>query len=84
MGQALLPKTRKIQIPNSNLKHGGYSNPNAYLEGQEDLVTRLIMGINGLTIWVIGVITLLTKSPDPPSTTIGPGGILISGLDECL
>ena len=39
-----------------------------YLEGQGDLVTRLIMGINGLTIWVIGVITLLTKSPDPPST----------------
>ena len=25
------------------------------------------MGIIGVTIWVIGVINLLTKSPDPPS-----------------
>ena len=34
-----------------------------YLGGQFDLVSRLIMGINGVTIWVIGVINLLTKSP---------------------
>ena len=34
-----------------------------YLEGQGDLVTGLIMGIIGVSIWVIGVITLLTKSP---------------------
>ena len=34
-----------------------------YLGGQGDLVSRLIMGINGVTIWVIGVINLLTKSP---------------------
>ena len=33
------------------------------LEGQGDLVSRLIMGIIGVTIWVIGVIDLLTKSP---------------------
>ena len=26
------------------------------------LGSRLIMGINGVTIWVIGVINLLTKS----------------------
>ena len=32
-------------------------------EGQGDLVTRLIMGIIGGSIWVIGVVTLLTKSP---------------------
>ena len=32
-----------------------------YLGGQGDL--RLIMGINGVTIWVLGVISLLTKSP---------------------
>ena len=39
------------------------------MEGQGDLVTRLIMGIIGVTIWVIGVINLLTKSPpDPPSS----------------
>ena len=25
------------------------------------------MGIIGVTIWVIGVINLFTKSPDPPS-----------------
>ena len=30
--------------------------------GQGDLVSRLIMGINGLTIWVIGVMNLLSKS----------------------
>ena len=34
-----------------------------YLGGQGDLVSRLLMGINGITIWVIGVIKLLTKSP---------------------
>ena len=33
------------------------------LGGSWDLVSGLIMGINGLTIWVIGVINLLTKSP---------------------
>ena len=37
--------------------------PKPYLEGQGDLVTRLILGIIGATIWVIGVINLLTKSP---------------------
>ena len=34
-----------------------------YLEGQGDLVSRFIMEISGLTIWVIRVIFLLTKSP---------------------
>ena len=34
-----------------------------YLEGQGDLVNGLIMGIICVTIWVIGVINLLTKSP---------------------
>ena len=34
-----------------------------YLQGQGDLVSRLIMGISGVTIWVIGVLNLLTKSP---------------------
>ena len=37
----------------------------SYLEGQGDLVSGLIMGIIGVTIWVIGVINLLTKSPRP-------------------
>ena len=31
--------------------------------GQGDLISRLIMGIIGVTIWVIGVTNLLTKSP---------------------
>ena len=31
-----------------------------YLGGQGDLVSKLIMGINGLTTWIIGVINLLT------------------------
>ena len=35
----------------------------SYLEGHGDLVSRLIMEISGVTIWVIGVINLLTKSP---------------------
>ena len=39
----------------------------AYLEGRGDLVSMVTMGITGLTIGVIMVINLLTKSPDPPS-----------------
>ena len=33
------------------------------LGGSGDLVSGLIMGITSVTIWVIGVIDLLTKSP---------------------
>ena len=33
------------------------------LEGQGDLVNRLIIGVTRVTIWVIGVTNLLTKSP---------------------
>ena len=36
---------------------------NSYLEGQWDLVSRLIRGITEIIMWVIGVIKLLTKSP---------------------
>ena len=36
-----------------------------YLEGQGDLVTRLIVGIIGVAKWVIGVVNLLPKSPCP-------------------
>ena len=38
-----------------------------YLEGQGDIIIRLIMGITSVTIWVIGVTNLLTKSPWPSS-----------------
>ena len=34
-----------------------------YLDRQGDLVSRLLMGITGVTIWVIGVLNLLAKSP---------------------
>ena len=34
-----------------------------YPEGQGDLVSRLIRGISRVTIWVFGVISLVTKSP---------------------
>ena len=34
-----------------------------YLEGQGDLVNGSIIGISRITIWVIGVVNLLTKSP---------------------
>ena len=33
-----------------------------YLEGQGDLVSRLI-GIIRVNVWIIGVLNLLTKSP---------------------
>ena len=34
-----------------------------HLEGHGDLVSRLVMGIIGVIIWLIGMINLLTKSP---------------------
>ena len=34
-----------------------------YLEGQEDLASRLIVSIIGVLLWLIGVLNLLTKSP---------------------
>ena len=34
-----------------------------YLEGQGDLISRLIRGINRVTMWVIGFINLLPKPP---------------------
>ena len=34
-----------------------------YLEGQGDLVSRLIIRIIQVIIWVIGVLNLFTKSP---------------------
>ena len=40
------------------------------MEGQGDL-TRLIMGITRVTIWVIRIINLLAKPPDPPSRVRG-------------
>ena len=34
-----------------------------HLDGEGDLVSRLILGITRVTIWVLGVINLLTESP---------------------
>ena len=33
------------------------------LRGHGDLVSRLIVGIKGVILWLIGVIVLLAKSP---------------------
>ena len=49
-----LSRARSTPKPSMNI---------ALLEGQGDLVTRLITGIIVVTIWVIGVFNLLTKSP---------------------
>ena len=38
-----------------------------YLEGHGGLVSRLLMGVTGVTRWVIGVTSILTSTPDPPS-----------------
>ena len=38
-----------------------------YLEGQEDLVNGLLMGITRVTMWVIGFLTYLLSPADPPS-----------------
>ena len=35
----------------------------SHFKGQGDVVSRFTMGITRLTIWVIRVINLLTKSP---------------------
>ena len=34
-----------------------------YLKGHGDLVSTLIMEIGGVVIWLIGVVSLLLKSP---------------------
>ena len=39
------------------------------LEGQGDLVSRLIIGISGVTVWLIGFISILGRSPGPPSSS---------------
>ena len=36
------------------------------LEGQGDLVSRLIIGISGVTVWLIGFISILGKFPWTP------------------
>ena len=39
-----------------------------YLEGLGDVLSRLIMGISGVTISVIGSRVYLISLPDPPSS----------------
>ena len=41
-----------------------------HLEGYGDLVNRSKMGITGVSIWLIGVINLLTESHHPPSSSV--------------
>ena len=42
------------------------------MEGQGDLVSRLIIEIIRITIWVRGVIIYLLSPPDPPSIVETP------------
>ena len=45
-------------------------NKGAYMEGQGDLISRLIIGITRVTIRIIGFfLTYLLSPPDPPSTS---------------
>ena len=46
----------------SLMRRTGVAPVTDYLEGQGNLVSRLIRGITGIIMWVIGVINLLTKS----------------------
>ena len=50
-------------------EHSGDSQTSfrGYLGGQGDLVSGLIRGITGVTIWVIGLLTYLLSPRDPPS-----------------
>ena len=47
---------------NARQGHPKFACSRPYLEGQVDIVSGLIMGINRVTIWVFGVMNLLTKS----------------------
>ena len=56
-----------LSILTGTVRKGKSLESGGYLEGQGDLVSKLRMGIVGGTIWVIRVINLLTRPPDPPS-----------------
>ena len=57
-GSSLTLTWKQLPRVSTSMRPGG-----PYLEGQRDLASRLITGIIRVTIWVIGVINLLTKSP---------------------
>ena len=42
-----------------------------YLEGHGDLVSRVVIGVTGVIIWLMGVINLLSKSPCPSKYSAG-------------
>ena len=56
------PRPSTLEPKTLNPKNYKFQGP-SLLGGSGDLVSRLIMGIIVVTIWVIGVINLLTKSP---------------------
>ena len=53
---------QKLGVPPSGVINIGIIQ---YLGGQGDFVSMLIMGINGLTVWITGAMKLLTKSLGP-------------------
>ena len=40
--------------------------------GKNGLGSRLVMGMSRVTLWVIGAVNLISKSPDPPSNPKRP------------
>ena len=58
-GKVVHAKTKSPLALTRSLSH----HCRGYLEGQGDLVSRLVMGIIRVTIWVIRVLNPLTKSP---------------------
>ena len=53
----------KIGIPAKPTSCFSQTEGYSYLEGQGDVVNRLIIRRTRVTEWVIGIIDLLTKSP---------------------
>ena len=60
-GGSLGPHPRHC-LPNNFSRAQGRLGFRVYLEGQGDLVNGFIMGTTRVTIWVVGVMNLLTKS----------------------
>ena len=66
MGKARPPKLPGLDTPSSGFRFRLWvrdSGPRAYLEGQGDLVSRIITPINHIVTPCIPIINLLTKSP---------------------
>ena len=59
-------------VPFTSLKVWDSTRHKTHLEGQGDLVSRLITPITHIVTLIIPIISLFTKSPDPPSKSLDP------------